>query len=96
MGVVYDELFIATMKEIDVCRGAIGRLSKVMADMEKKYGMTTEKFLKEFSDGRIGGGEDYTKWHDSFLGLKNWEDRMKEHERILRGRAVEVREKKKD
>jgi hypothetical protein len=84
MGVVYDELLIATMKEMNVCRKAIMRLSKALADMEIKYDMSTAEFIERFTDGRMGDGKDYVKWHNSFAGLKNWEQRLREFEQILR------------
>lgn len=89
MGVVYDELFIAAMKEMNVCRNTIKRLSKALADMELKYDMSTAEFMERFRGGKMGDGKDYEKWHDSFVGLKTWEQRLKEFEEIL-GNASEI------
>ncbi len=83
MGVVYDELFISTMKEIDVCKKAIRRLSKTLSDMETKYNLTTAEFMERFKDGRMGKEKEHMEWHDSYAGLKNWQQRLKEFERIL-------------
>ncbi len=84
MGVVYDELFISTMKEINVCKKAIRRLSRTLAGMEAKYGLTTAEFIENFNDGETAEEKDRLKWRDSFIGLRNWQQRMKEFEQILR------------
>ncbi len=84
MGVVYDELFISTMKEINVCKKAIRKLSRTLAGMETKYGLTTAEFIENFNDGRTVEEKDHVKWRDSFTGLKNWQQRIKELEQILR------------
>ncbi len=83
MVVVYDELFISTMKEINVCKKAIRRLSKTLSDLETKYDLTTAEFIERFNDGRMRAEKEYIKWHDSFMGLKNWQQRLKEFEEIL-------------
>ncbi len=83
MGVVYDELFISTMKEINVCKGAIRRLSGTLNDMERKYNLTTAEFMDKYDSGKMEDGRDFKEWHDSFIGLKSWQQRLKEFEEIL-------------
>ncbi len=84
MGVVYDELFISTMKEISVCKNVIKKLSKTVNDMELKHNLTTAEFIERLREGSMGDSVDFVKWHDSIVGLKSWEERLKEFEKILR------------
>ncbi len=84
MGVVYDELFISTMKEISVCKKAIKKLSKTLNDMELKHNMATAEFIVRLREGKMRDETDYAKWHDSFVGLNSWEERLREFEEILR------------
>lgn len=83
MGVVYDELLIATMKEMNVCKKAIKKLSGTLNDMETKYNLTTAEFIERFENGRMRDEKDHIKWHDSYSGLKAWEQRLRELEEII-------------
>ena len=87
MGVVYDEVFISTMKEINVCKNEIRKLSKVAYDMETKYNLSTVEFMERFNSGTMGEGKDYREWYDSYAGLKGWEQRLKEFQEILENAA---------
>ena len=87
MAVVYDEVFISTMKEINVCKGAIKKLSRTLADMEKKYGMATAEFMEGLGRGQMRCTRDYKRWHDSYAGLMDWEQRLKEFQEILENAA---------
>jgi hypothetical protein len=95
MGVVYDELYISTMREMDVCRKSIKRLSKTLEDLERKYNLTTDIFIQRFRDGSMKDEEDYRVWHSSYAGLKNWEKKLKEfHEILLNAKESGVEDKR--
>ena len=84
MGVVYDELYISTMREMDVCAGAILKLERVIRDMERKYHLKTPEFMERFSKGGMEDNSDFVTWHASYVRLKHWEGRLKEFKDILR------------
>jgi hypothetical protein len=81
--VVYDELYISTMREIHVCRMKIEKMTAMIKDMERKYNLKTAEFIERFDEGGMRDSEDYTAWHDSYEGLKNWEERLREFHEIL-------------
>ncbi len=83
MAVVYDEVYISTMREIRVCKETIKRLSKSLGEMERRYGISTKEFMDRFGGCGLINSRDYEEWHDSFVGLKSWEKRLKEFEEIL-------------
>ncbi len=83
MAVVYDEVYISTMREIRVCKEAIKKLSRVLGEMERRYGISTAEFMDRFGGCGMVNNRDYEKWHDSFVGLKSYEKTLKEFEEIL-------------
>jgi hypothetical protein len=83
MGAVYDELYISTMREMDVCASAIRKLEKIIGDMERKYNMKTPEFIERFSKGGMENNKDFIEWHGSYKRLKHWEGRLKEFGDIL-------------
>jgi len=83
MGMVYDELYISTMREMDVCASTIRKLEKVIGDMEKKYNLKTPEFVERFSKGGMEHNKDFVEWHASYEGLKHWEGRLKDFKDIL-------------
>jgi len=83
MGAVYDELYISTMREMDVCASAIRKLERVIGDMETKYNVQTHEFIERFSKGGMEDNKDFVSWHGSYERLKHWEGRLKEFKGIL-------------
>lgn len=83
MGVVYDELYISTMREINVCASVIQKLERVVADMERKYHLKTSEFMERFTKGGMEDNKDFMTWHASYERLKYWEGRLKEFKDIL-------------
>ena len=83
MGVVYDELYISTMREIEVCKKSMRRHSKILENMEKKYSLTTDLFIQRLRDGTVKDEGDYRVWHSSYVGLKSWEEKLKGFHEIL-------------
>jgi hypothetical protein len=84
MGVVYDELAISTMREMDVCVRAIRKLETVIADMERKYHLKTPEFMERFNKGGMEDNTDFINWHASYESLKRWEGRLKDFNDILK------------
>lgn len=85
MAVEYDEIYIAAMKEIDVCEKAIRNLSKTVEDMERRYGISSEEFMERFGGCGLINNKDYMEWHDSFMGLNSWKAKLKEFQKMLKG-----------
>jgi len=83
MAVVYDELYISTMREIQVCRKNIKKLTALIRDLERKYNLTTSEFIGSSGEAVKGNSKDYAAWRESYEGLKNWEGRLREFNEIL-------------
>jgi phosphoglycolate phosphatase-like HAD superfamily hydrolase len=83
MSVPYDELFISTRREINVCEGAIRKLRKTLEDMESKYRLETREFIARFGRGEFRENEDFLLWRESGEGLENWEERLEGLREIL-------------
>ena len=83
MGVEYDELYISTMREMDICVHTIRKLERVIGDMERKYHLKTPEFMERFSKGGMVDNKDFMEWHASYDRLKHWEGRLREFEDIL-------------
>jgi len=83
MSVPYDELFISTRREINVCEGAIRKLRRTLDDMEDKYRMGTQEFIGRFGRGELRESEDFLLWRESGEGLKRWEERLEGLREIL-------------
>ncbi len=87
MGVVYDEVYISTKREIDVCEKAIKKLSRTISEMERKYQIKTAEFIAGFNEERIESNNDFLFWRESVDGLKRWEERLKGFREILASRC---------
>ncbi len=83
MAVEYDELYISTMREVQVCRKNIKRLTALIREMEGKYNLTTAEFIGGSGETVKSDSRDYAVWHECREGLKNWERRLKEFNEIL-------------
>ncbi len=51
---------------------------------EKKYKMTSEKFLEQFDAGKLGDEQEFFDWYAAARGLKLWRERYE----ILSGASV--------
>ncbi len=83
MSVIYDEVYISTMREMNICKKAIKRLRQAIENMERKYNLNTAEFIEGFKNGGMRDKEDYLLWHTSYEELKNWEERLKGFSEIL-------------
>lgn len=83
MGVLYDEVYISTMREIKVCENTTKKLEKNLDEMERRYSMKTEEFLKRFGQGSIESNKDFVLWHGMYESLLLEEKRMAEFKEIM-------------
>ena len=83
MSVLYDEVYISTMREIKVCESTTKKLKKNLDEMERRYSMKTEEFLRRFGQGSIESNKDFVFWHDAYESLLLEEKRMAEFKEIL-------------
>lgn len=81
--VEYDEIRITTRREISVCEGAIRKLETFIGLMEKKHGIDSADFLKNFDPVSDASDEELSLWHESCLGLERWKERLSAHRRIM-------------
>ncbi len=83
MAVTYDELYISTMREINVCRKSIERLKKTIEHMEEKYCLKTRQFVAQFEEGGMKGHKEFVLWYESHAAMKKWEESLREFNEIL-------------
>lgn len=83
MALVYDEVYISTMREIEVCRKNIKRLTALISEMERRYNLTTPEFIGGSGEVVTGDSKDCAVWRESYEGLENWERRLREFNEIL-------------
>lgn len=79
----YDEIRITTCREIKVCEGAIKKLEKTIAALEKKYNKTSSDFLQDFNPYAYPPNGELTSWHDSCCALQRWKERLSAHWQIM-------------
>lgn len=80
----YDEIRITTRREIAVCKGAIQRLERVIAALERRYGKKTVDLLGELGDVGPPPEGDFRLWYDTSLALRRWDERLRAHQEILK------------
>lgn len=82
MSIVYDEVWITTMREIEICRYSLRKYEGFLKKMEDKYGMKTEEFVKRYREGYLYN-KDFKKWYDTYLAREKCSLRKKELEGFL-------------
>ncbi len=83
MTITYDEVWITTMREIEICRYSIRKYEDFLERMEAKYGMKTEDFLKKYEGNALEANRDFKKWYDIYLAREKCSLRKKELETFL-------------
>ena len=65
----------AEIKRIEI---GLNSTNRIIAEFEKKYGISSEKFVKDFAVGDLKGkDEEYAKWADALKLKKRMEDDLK-------------------
>jgi len=78
MGIIYDEVWITTSREVKVCEDSIRSYKKELKSFEQRYGITTEEFINSGATCIINiSDKDRKKWYELYLGLKKTEERLK-------------------
>lgn len=83
MAVIYDEVWITTMREIEICRYSLKKYEGFLKKMEDKYRMPSEEFLKRYEGGILPENRDFKKWYDIHLAREKCLIRKKELESFL-------------
>jgi len=74
----------ALRHEADLADARRAYFERACQAFERRYGMSSEEFLRQFESGALGDDADYFDWYAAKRGLDLWERRF----RILSG--VEV------
>lgn len=80
---IYDEVWITTMREVEICRYSLKKYECFLKKMEDKYGMKTEDFLKRYKESELRANRDFKKWYDIYLAREKCSLRKKELESFL-------------
>ncbi len=68
-----DEFEISILREVNNCASNLRRLNKIIKEMENKYMISTDEFIKNYSDNQHGWNPDFKKWFDTVESLKRWQ-----------------------
>jgi hypothetical protein len=60
-------------REYALCSSAISFYKKSIKEFERKYHLTTVRFLKRFEDGEIGDDADFFDWYAFARLLAQWQ-----------------------
>jgi hypothetical protein len=60
-------------REYALCSSAISFYRKSIKEFERKYRLTTVRFLKRFEDGDIGDDADFFDWYAFARLLAQWQ-----------------------
>lgn len=82
MGVPYDEIYISTRREIEVCRDKIRELQSAAAGIERRSGMTPAEYGERCAAGEASG-EEAERWRECRAGIASWKERLKALEDTL-------------
>ncbi|WP_353684923.1 hypothetical protein V4D30_03770 [Thermodesulfovibrio sp. 3907-1M] len=79
MPVKYDEIFISTMREINICKDYINAYEKEIKKLEKKLGISSSQITQEMlKDKKI------KKLYEKNLALQREKERLKRLEELLK------------
>lgn len=79
-----DEFEISLSRELNVCRSRVKKLERFLDNMKRKYKIDTELFVEKFKNGEMTNSRDFHAWAENNEALKNWKDREKQYEELLR------------
>jgi len=84
-----DEYEISLSREMDVCKKKVTALQKKLSGMEKKFGMRTAMFVKNFNDAGINTlNSDFISWFNDYEALGKWQKNLKEYEEVFRSMKI--------
>lgn len=68
----------AVKKEFELGMFILLRYSAKISKFEKRYKMTTEKFVEKFEKGKIGDDQNYFEWFALSKAKKHWKEKLKQ------------------
>ncbi|MCX6058912.1 MAG: hypothetical protein NTW69_12270 [Chloroflexi bacterium] len=83
-GSIRDAVSFALSSSASHARQRFERYSGVCKKFEKKYKLTSAKFMEQFDAGSLGDQQDYFDWYAAVRGLNLWRERYE----ILSGVSV--------
>ena len=80
-----DEYEISIGREISLCRKLIRRLKSSIQKREKRYGISTEGFLKGLNQKQLAEtNPDFVQWTKDYQELRSWERMLAQYEEELK------------
>ena len=67
--------------EADLCREQLGELQKDLAELEERYGLSSDEFYRRYQAGQTDDQMDYVEW----ASLVQMRDSLQERLRVLTG-----------
>ena len=68
-----NEIKTSLRREYALCSSAIAFYKKAIKELEQKYHLTTQTFLKKFEAGQIDDDTDYFDWYAYTRLLNQWQ-----------------------
>jgi hypothetical protein len=79
------EVIQSLERESRLSETAIARLDKRCRAFEKRYGWSTEEFLRKFNGGEIGDDQDYFLWYALARAKQDWKATRESLDELLTG-----------
>jgi hypothetical protein len=70
-------------RESRLSETAIARLDERCRTFEKRYGWSTEEFLRKFNAGEIGDDQDYFLWYALAQAKQDWQTTRESLDEVL-------------
>ncbi len=82
MAIIYDEVWITSSREVQVCLDAIKAYEKELKELEDRYSIKGNELLLKIEDGYVPSGPE-ARWYETHLGLLRTRERLEGLKRFL-------------
>jgi hypothetical protein len=82
------EIIRVLQREKAVCEAALARLQEKTRPLEKRFGWSTDTFLRLFNTGEAGDDQDFFRWYALAEAIKEWETTCDSLEELLTNKEL--------
>ena len=79
-----DEYSISLSREVAVCESMIRKVRRLLAELERRHGYTTEEFIEKARSGMTDSQQpDFLRWSELADRLLTWTGKREEYVSLL-------------
>ncbi len=82
------EIIRVLQREKAVCEAALARLQEKTHPLEKRFGWSTDTFLRLFNAGKAGDDQDFFRWYALAEAMKEWQTTYDSLEDLLTNKEL--------